>query len=304
MSGRDNLGTMSGSPSRPSRVSALAAVLAVAAASTHLAGADSRGAPAPAPTAPSAQQRQAAGDLTRKAIARLGARDYYGAITLYQQAYDIYPEPLLLSNIGAAYYQGGRPNEALDYFCRYLAAAPAGPNATYAQDQIKALRAALTLPARDGAAACEREPAPQAPPRDAPPTVVAPTTVEPPPAPAPVAAPARPGRALRIAGLVSGGVGALATLGGLYYGYVAWDATRQVNDHPPGTPWPADIKQIQADGARAEDRQIGLLVVGGVALAAGGACYWLAGRRDAREPVRVAPIVTPTEAGLAFSGRF
>ena len=108
--------------------------IAVALASALLAG------PALAdPKAPSDKDRQVASDLVKKAIARSQAGDHAGAIKLYNLAYALVPNSLLLSNIGAEYQQDGMYKDALDYFCKYLQEDPAGTNAPYARSQAKIL---------------------------------------------------------------------------------------------------------------------------------------------------------------------
>jgi tetratricopeptide (TPR) repeat protein len=71
-------------------------------------------------------QLKAAGDLVKKAIARSQAGDHVQAIELYQQAFLLIPQPILLSNIGAEYQLAQQPADAVVYFCKYLAAEPEG----------------------------------------------------------------------------------------------------------------------------------------------------------------------------------
>src|SRR5262245_53881135 len=82
---------------------------------------------------PTAQQKQQASELVKKAISKSQAGDHDSAVELYLQAYTIIPQPLLLSNIGSEYQQMQKPVEALKYFCKYLEAdGPQGQNAGYA----------------------------------------------------------------------------------------------------------------------------------------------------------------------------
>ncbi|HEY6177221.1 MAG TPA: hypothetical protein VIX73_22345, partial [Kofleriaceae bacterium] len=92
---------------------------------------------------PSQKDLQTASDLVKKAIARSQAGDHAAAIKIYNQAYTLVPNSLLLSNIGAEFQQDGMYKEALDYFCKYLEQDPAGTNAPYARSQAKILQRQL-----------------------------------------------------------------------------------------------------------------------------------------------------------------
>src|ERR1700691_1762567 len=92
------------------------------------------------PKPPTAQQKQQASDLVKKAIARSQSGDHIVAIELYNQAYNIIPTPILLSNIGSEYQQmTGKSAEAVKYFCKNLEADPMGTNADYVTAQVKAI---------------------------------------------------------------------------------------------------------------------------------------------------------------------
>src|SRR5258706_16365754 len=75
---------------------------------------------------PTQQQLQQAGDLVKKAIAKSQAGDHVLAIELYQQAYNIIPQPILLSNIGPEYQQAQQPVEAIKYICKDIESDPTG----------------------------------------------------------------------------------------------------------------------------------------------------------------------------------
>src|SRR5512142_364258 len=90
--------------------------------------------------AQSAKDKQKAGELVKQAIAKSQAGDHEGSVELYLKAYDIIPQPLLLSNAGSEYQQMDKPVEALKYFCKYLDAdGPNGQNAAYVTAQAKLL---------------------------------------------------------------------------------------------------------------------------------------------------------------------
>src|SRR5689334_18696804 len=97
----------------------------------------------PALAEPTEKDKQVAGDLVKKAIARSQAGDHAAAIDLYLKAYTIVPNSILLSNIGTEFQASGKPSQALRYFCMYLDKDPGGTNAPYATLQAKALQGEL-----------------------------------------------------------------------------------------------------------------------------------------------------------------
>jgi hypothetical protein len=282
-----------------SRSRLVAALTSVMLLTAGLTGGLTGGLAAADPAAPTAQQRQQAQELTKKGIAKGKTGDFEAAIDLYLQAYNILPEPMLLSNIGAAYQQANKPADAVTYFCKYVAADPAGVNAGYAIEQVRALRVILGTGVDADADACKppEKPKPvEIKPVDEP---VKPVIVPPPPPP-----PVDHGRGLRTTGLVVGGVGLLAVVGGVYFGIQGQHNNDLVANHKIGDPWPANIADIEAEGHRDNQLQVGLLVVGGAAVVGGVVCYVLGRGHHAAEAVAVVPRLTDRDAGLALVGRF
>ncbi|HEY4243670.1 MAG TPA: hypothetical protein VGM88_27845 [Kofleriaceae bacterium] len=89
---------------------------------------------------PSDKDKKSAGDLVQKAIARSHAGEHQAAIALYRQAYELIPNPVLLSNIATELEADGQPKDALRYFCQYLAAEPQGSLAGYATQHARKLQ--------------------------------------------------------------------------------------------------------------------------------------------------------------------
>src|SRR3954466_6388277 len=130
--------------------------------------------PASAQPVRSAKDRQAANALVTKAIARADAGDHDGAIELYRQAYNIVPDPALLTNIGAQLAQSGKHEEALHFFCMYIELAPGGSNVPFARSHAKVLQRKLGNQDVDDNDVCApAKPRPPAPP-------ITPPGVEPP----------------------------------------------------------------------------------------------------------------------------
>jgi hypothetical protein len=268
--------------------------------------------PALAQPRPTPKQTAAAKALVNKAIDKSAAGDHDAAIDLYRQAFDIFPNSLLLTNIGYELLQSGKAAEALRYFCMYLEKEPTGSNVPYATSQAKLAQMELGNKNVASREVCEAPVPPE--PAEPPP---APTVREiledpPPPAqPAPVApppeVPSRGRSKLAYVGLGLG-VGGLAALGvGLYEGVQAQNITDQINDERgPNGEYPDNIRDLQARGQAYENRQIGFLIGGGVLIAAGAVLYFV-GSSDAdetSEPSKAMVRVTPTTNGVAVFGRF
>jgi len=261
------------------------------------------------PKGPSEKDKQFAGELVKKAIARSQAGDHAAAIEIYLQAYTIVPNPLLLPNIGAEFQQSGKPQEALHYFCLYLEKDPDGTNATFATSKAKALQIQLGNKNVDDDDVC-------APPKPVKKPVKEPTK-EPVKEVIKEPAPRQPldedtassgggSSKLKYVGLVVGIAGLGAVGIGTYDGLQAKTISDQLTNHPQNTPWPDNIKDLQRRGQAYENLQIGFLA-GGVALVTTGAILFFVGRSDEssrRSSDKAMVNVTPTTNGFAVFGTF
>ncbi len=258
---------------------------------------------------PTQVQTQAAGDLVKKAIAKSQAGDHALAIELYQQAYTIIPQPVLLSNIGAEYQLAQKPTDAVTYFCKYLAAEPAGANATFVTGQVKALQSQLgnDIDPDDVCKVLPKAPAPQPPPDPAlTGTAFGPGGGQPP------ERDSHPGRVLEIAGAVVAVAGGVSLALGIHYALNGRDLSHQIDAHVPGDPWPSEINgvpitdwQRQGDAWNRDAYIFG--IVGGAAVIAGVTMFAIGVSKNgapSTEHARLAPVVTPNQAGIAVSGSF
>jgi hypothetical protein len=260
------------------------------------------------PKPPTEKDKQIAGDLVKKAIARSQAGDHNAAIELYLQAYTIVPNSILLSNIGAQYQQSNRPQMALRYFCMYLEKEPNGTNAPYAAAQARSLQVELGNTEVDERDVCAKpkprlkaRPAPEEPPRETPPRETPPRETE------PIVREDRDSKinTLQYAGIGAGIGGLIALSVGTYAGVRASSITNELNTHDRSKPWPNDVKELQKNGQSYENVQIGALIAGGVLLTTGVVLYVIS-RSDAQseratdKTVRV----SPTTNGVVVYGRF
>jgi hypothetical protein len=100
-------------------------------------------------------------------------------------------------------------------------------------------------------------------------------------------------------------VGAAALVGGAIAGSLSLSDASAVTSATPATP--ADVDALDPLVARqnAEALAADVLSIAGGVIAVGGLAWMLAaGRDDGGSPIAVAPIVSPTQVGLALAGRF
>ena len=262
---------------------------------------------------PTPAQLQQAGDLVKKAIAKSQAGDHVLAIELYQQAYNIIPQPLLLSNIGAEYQSAQKPVEAIKYFCKYLDADPNGSNAGYASAQARSLQITLgnTVDEKDP---CHVVPKPPPPP---PPVVTdtgagsgsSVTGTEFGSSSTGTAHEAKPSRALMYAGIGVAVVGAVSLGVGIDFALKGKSLGDQQTNHDPNTAWPTQIDgvpilQWKSQGDAWNKDAYVFSIIGGVALVAGGVMIVVGKNSAAHHAEHVS--VTPRAGGatVGYSGSF
>jgi hypothetical protein len=110
---------------------------------------------------------------------------------------------------------------------------------------------------------------------------------------------------MKIAGLVSVGVGALAIGLGVKFGLDARSAADDISNFQGGS-WTDEQLQREDDGKSAEKKMIIFTGVGAAAVIGGGVLYLLgskkkAGRGDASA---LAPLLSPDRVGFAYTGSF
>jgi hypothetical protein len=257
------------------------------------------------PKGPTEKDKQAAGELVKKAIAKSTAGEHSAAIEIYLQAYTIVPNSILLSNIGTEFQKIGKHVEALRYFCLYLAQEPNGTNVPYATSRAKAMQIKLGNDVDDGdvCAPQRKEPRRKEPDPDPP---------EPPEKPRrpreplqdPVRAPEPETDPLRYGAVVSG-VAGLAAIGlGAYAGVRARAISDEISSHDRNQPWPQDIRDLERRGQLFENIQIGGLIAGGVLVTTATILY-VSSRSRSREPSSDSVVtVAPTSNGVVVYGRF
>ncbi len=141
--------------------------------------------------------------LNAQAVEKFEAKEYEEAVELFEQAYDLQPEPNYLFNIGRIYEESGNLEKAVEYYERFVKE-PAVPLESREQglERLRVLRAILKETAPEDEPEPEEEPEPDEEP-------------EPEPEPEPDEEPEPERDKLRIAGyaLIGAGGAGLATGG-------------------------------------------------------------------------------------------
>lgn len=253
--------------------------------------------------------------------ARASAREHYAkgtsyfdlgryddAITEYSLAYEAKNEPTLLYNIAQAHRLGNHPAQALRFYKMYLTRLPDAGNRAEVEAKIATLEHVIEQQ-KAVQAAPPQHPEPPPPTAPAPKPEVTTTTTTPaataatsPPSSDVVANP-NAGRSKRIAGIVLAAAGLAVIGGGIATGVLAKQASDKIStensNHQP-------YDEATYNAGKTDQILEGVLIgVGGAALVTGGVLYFV-GRHEAKraQVATVAPIWSPTSAGLAVSGSF
>jgi len=250
-----------------------------------------------------------ANDLVKQAISKSQQGDHLAAIDLYLSAYSLIPQHTLLSNVGNEYQQAGKPVEALKYFCMYLEKDPTGTNATYATSKAKALQIELGNKDVDDKNVC-KPPSKKPPPADEPPpddNVTGTKELDKKPPDGGKKGGGSPGGTLKIAGITVGALGLVGVGFGTYYGAKAAERSDFISSHDPMTEWPANIRDIEAEGEKFEKLQIGLSIAGGALAVTGVVLFVVGATRTSSTPTEklsVRPTATSDSVGIALGRGF
>ena len=248
------------------------------------------------PKAPSDKEKQQAGELVKKAIAKGQAGDHQGAIDLYDQAYKLIPDPPygppLLTNIGNEYLALDKPVEALKFFCKYLDTDPNGGMADFARAQAKVTQDKLGNKDVSEKDVCKPRSTVVEPP--------VPVVVQPPPPPPPSSSGGM--STLQIAGISVTAAGLIAFIAGTYFGKRAQDDSNLISNHDPSMMWPDNINTIESEGQSYENKQIGFMVIGGAMIVAGAVMYIVGGSKKPTTEVTLIP--TKGGGGIAIGRSF
>lgn len=251
--------------------------------------------------APAGSAEESFESLTEQASQKFREKDFDGAVSLFERAYALNPEPNILFNIGRIYEEAGKLEDAIVYYERFVS----DPQVDIESKQ-KALRR------RDVAREVveirkkedERRKADTTPPPSGnpPPPVVTnppPTETEPEPG---VDEPRPVKRNVRPLGFALVGIGGATLIAG---GVVGGLAKRQENAFGAAKNL-QDADEAKQKGLRLAPAADGLFIAGGILAAAGVVMLLLPQNRKNPESKKRAfvPHLAPGQAGIGYVGRF
>ena len=249
---------------------------------------------APAEEAPAVSDvdKSEAEKLSEEAVGKFQAKDYDGAAALFDQAYELDPQPNYLFNIGRVYEEAGNLEKAVEYYGRFVKQPGVDLDSRgVALERLKVLAEILQATGEPKEDPKEEDPKEEDPKEE----------VEPPP-PAPVdnSADEKKRKTLRGAGFGLLGVGAAALIGGAVAGGLAQSDNNSAAD--AATPVDSqDLLDSSRTKALAADIMFGLggaLVLTGVILVAIGS------KKPKTQRVAFTPTFGPRGAGLDLRLRF
>lgn len=247
-------------------------------------------------------------DVLGEAAMRSDAGDHLGAIERYERAYRSGGDVELLTILGSEYHDAGKPSEAIQNFCAYLAVEPSGPNAAFAAAQVRAIQAELgkQIPSdRDVCLPVAAVDLMLSPPSLTPPPLMPPSLTLPSPTPGRQEVAAPQGWSNReLAGAGIAALGLVSIGAGVYFGFQASSLSDRIAHHSPATPWPDDIRDVQARAERDTSNELLLFATGSVALVTASVLYVTGRRARMADRISVAPAISHGTASLAISGGF
>ncbi|MGO9836949.1 MAG: tetratricopeptide repeat protein [Polyangiaceae bacterium] len=249
---------------------------------------------------------QEARKLTSAAMVEYNVGRFERALDLYTKAYERYPKPALLFDLGQCHRQLGHFERALFFFHGYLREQPNASNRPLAEklleDSQRQLDAQKAAEAEAEAKAAEAQRAQNASAASAPAT-----TGESLPAPASTAVPGPPppppSPLFRVVGLATAGVGVVLVGVGAYAGLRSASLAKQISQvsAQQGT-WTPQYQSDYESGKSLATVANVLFVSGAVALGTGAALAWFGWPKAAPAMASVAPL--PGGASVDLLARF
>ena len=216
---------------------------------------------------------------------------------MYSKAYERFPTPALLFDIGQCHKLLHDYERALFFFRGYLRAKPTAPNRPTVEQLISESQHNLDEQQKEAAEAATHRPSAPEPGQTAPTPPLAADAAQPPAVqPLPPAPRANP--ALGVGGVVVAGVGAALLGTGVYFGLHAASLSNEISQVSAshGT-WTSQYESgLPVGQERRSDSDRALQFPGAVALAAGGLLTFL-GWEDGQEPHAVTTGAMPAPGG-------
>lgn len=244
--------------------------------------------------------------LSSAAVERFEAKDYDGAVELFEQAYAIDPQPNYLFNIGRVYEEKGDLENAVTFYQRFVSQPGVDIESRQAAtERLKVLREALAQLEANGEPKDETTDEPKDETTEPKDETTGPTTT--PPDDDPEAAKRK--KTLRITGYSLMGAGGAALIVGAVFGGLASSSVKEGRSDRYVEREEAFIRRATRQ-ARVADA---MFITGGVLAAAGLTLVLvtLGGKKKgveagdtARRRTQWSPVVGPQQVGMALEHRF
>jgi tetratricopeptide (TPR) repeat protein len=237
--------------------------------------------------------------LSAAAVERFEARDYDGAVALFEQAYAADPNPNYLFNIGRVYEEKGDLQKAIQHYQKFVGQSGVDLESRQAAtERLKVLREALAQLEAEEKQADDPAPADEAtaePPGDDPAAATDETDEK----------AARRKKTLRITGYSLMGLGGAGLIVGAVFGGLAQGSVKDSDADPF-----VDRREAFRERARSQARVADAMFITGGVLAATGLVLVLVtlgkkkGDADVARQTTWSPVVGPQQVGLGVSRRF
>lgn len=232
-------------------------------------------------------------ELSEKAIAEFSAKNYAGAVELFQQAYELDPQPNYLFNIGRVYEEAGEFENAVEHYGKFVKQPGVDLDSReVALERLRVLRAIL-----------EATKEPEAPPEDQPKDPPA-EVVEDTPPPQPVDSDAqRKRKVMRAAGFGLVGAGAGALIGAAVVGSLAQNDRDKAFDRDEADSLATRQDLLDKSQGKALTADV-LYGVGGALLLTGVVLVAVGYSKPKTQRVALTPSFGPSGGGLDLQLRF
>ncbi len=234
--------------------------------------------------------------LVEQAGVKFKAKDYAGAVALFERAYTVQPEPAILFNIGRIYEQAQNAEAAIGYYEKFIADESVElKDREKAVQRLQVLRTIVEIrekeKARTNPKPAETTPAETSPDVGPKPGESVDTGAKKPPPSA---------RLLRPIGGVMVGAGAALLIGGAISGGLARGRHKEFESAKTLDDREAAASRGRSLAATAD----GLFIAGGIVAAVGIVLLIVPAVRKSRAAQALSPQVSPTHVGMGFIHRF
>ena len=262
--------------------------------------------PSPPPTADQDQKRAQAKALYEQGLSYYNLGEFDQAIAAFRKSYELTQAPGLLFNIAQAFRLKKDYEQATYFYQTYLRLQPDAANRADVEARLAEMQQALEEQEK-----LERKPPIGTIAPDGNTTTTTPATVAPPPAPTTITMPSHQspsdesgggGKALKVAGYATAGVGAALVITGVVFGRMAKSAEKDLNQLSTdmGT-WTPDEQNKYDAGKRDNTIAVASFIVGGVAIATGGTLWALGVMKKHDATVAINPGAHGTTFAVGWS---